>query len=48
MFFMQGQLTSLNEGSAQEKETKEDESVLEPLITDQERNTSVVKSVMTH
>ena len=48
MFFMQGQLTSLNEGSSEEKETKEDESVFEPLITDQERNTSVVKSVMTH
>ena len=48
MFYMQGQLTSLNEGSSQEKETKEDESVLEPLITQQERNTSADKSVMTH
>ena len=47
MFFMHGQLTSLNEGSSEEKKTKEDEldSVSGPPFTQQERKLPHVKSV---
>ena len=47
MFFMQGQLTSLNEGSSQEEETKEDESDSKsgPPFTQQERKSPDVNSV---